>query len=95
MESQLRLNSLKKHFKNKFALEPNCCPTGRLLARTSREIVAGRWEQAGAQQVVLLPRREHDNPARSSSLFRVFIIILYLDGTCSPSIFRPERQHRL
>jgi hypothetical protein len=68
-------------------LEPNFCPTGILLARTSRELVAGRWEQAGAQQVVLLPRREHDNPARSSSLFRVFIIILYLDGTCSLPYF--------
>jgi hypothetical protein len=37
--------------------------------------------------VVLLPRREHDNPPRSSSLFRVFIIILYLDGACSLQYF--------
>jgi hypothetical protein len=95
MQSQISIISLKKHFRNKFVLEPNFCLAGRFLIRTSRELVAGRWEQAGAQQVVVLPCREHDNPARSSSLFRVFIIILYLDGTCSPSIFRPERQHRL
>ncbi len=94
MESQICLISLKKHFRNKFVLEPNFRLADRLLARTSRELVAGSWEQAGAQQVVVLPCREHDNPARSSSLFRVFIIILYLDGTCSLPYFAPHRQHR-